>query len=251
MVNLGINSESIHNVELAIFDKDGTLMNLYCYWSQMVNYRVELARKKLGFNEAQKKEIMFAMGVDLDNCRLRSNGPVGLKKREIVMQAMVDALATFGFHNTNDLCHKVFEEVDIISQGHLQEIIKPIDGLHQIISMLYKKGCKIAVATTDKTERAKLAVKFLGISEMVTIVIGEDMVKNYKPYPDMIELILSRLSIDKNNAVMIGDAITDIEMGLNADVLAAIGVCSGLTSKEMLLEKTRYVVDDISQIKIL
>ena len=45
-----------------IFDKDGTLMDLYHYWSNMVDYRVESARKKIGFDLKQKAEIMLAMG---------------------------------------------------------------------------------------------------------------------------------------------------------------------------------------------
>ncbi|MEI6631810.1 MAG: HAD family hydrolase [bacterium] len=250
MVNLEINSDIISDVKLAIFDKDGTLMDLYHYWSQMVSLRVELARKELGFSAEQKEEIMYAMGVNLQNRKLRDSGPVGLKKREIVMQAMIDSLDKLGFNDTHNLCFDIFKEADRISQNCLGEMIKPVNGMHQLISLLHKKGCGIAVATTDKTERAKLALRFLGISDKVSFVVGEDMVQNYKPYPDMINLVLERLSIDKNNAVMVGDAITDVEMGLNAGVKAAIGVCSGLASKEALMEKTRYVAEDISHIKI-
>ena len=96
MINLKINDKIIKNVGLVIFDKDGTLMDLYHYWSNMVDYRVEFARKRLGFDLKQKPEIMLAMGVDLANKRLRSDGPVGIKKREIVMAAMEDALLAIG-----------------------------------------------------------------------------------------------------------------------------------------------------------
>ena len=77
------------------------------------------------------------------------------------------------------------------------------------------------------------------------------MVKNYKPFPDMINLILRKLSVEKENAVIVGDAITDVEMGVNAGLIASIGVSSGLTPREDLLKKTGYVVNDISEIKIL
>ena len=67
----------------------------------------------------------------------------------------------------------------------------------------------------------------------------------------MLHLILKELSVDREDTVMVGDAITDIEMGINAGVKASIGVCSGLTPKEMLLEKTQYVIEDISKIIVL
>jgi len=182
---------------------------------------------------------------------LRKTGPVGLKKREVVMQAMIDALGVSGFPNTDQVCLEAFKEADNLSEKHLSKIIEPIGGMHQLIDILRKKACKIAIATTDKTQRAKLAMNILGIADKVDIVIGEDMVKNYKPFPDMINLILRKLSVEKENAVIVGDAITDVEMGVNAGLIASIGVSSGLTPREDLLKKTGYVVNDISEIKIL
>jgi len=251
VVNLSINTDTIENVHLIIFDKDGTLMDLYNYWSNMVGFRVELAQKILGFDKNYNKEIMYAMGVDLENRKLRSEGPVGLKKREIVMQAMVDALAKIGLSDTYDSCFEIFKEVDRLSMNCFPEIVKPINGVHQLIEGLYKSNCKIAIATTDKTERAKLAMDFLGLSEKIDIVVGEDMVKNCKPYPDMVNLILKELTIKKRNAVIVGDAIADVEMGIHAGLKASIGVCSGLTSREILLKKTNYVLEDISKILLI
>ena len=251
MVHLEINENIIDNIELVIFDKDGTLVDLYNYWANMINFRVESAQRKLGFNESNKIDIMYAMGVDVENGRLRSEGPVGLKKREIVMQAMVDSLGEIGFPDTYDTCFQIFKEVDEQSINHLDDIVKPISGMHGLINSLYEKDCKIAIATTDKTARADLAADFLGISDRVNMVVGEDMVANCKPHPDMANLILKELSVDKERSIMVGDAITDIEMGLNAGLKASIGVCSGLTPERKLREKTNYIIEDISRIKVL
>ena len=251
MVNIGINEEIIDEIELVIFDKDGTLVDLYNYWANMINFRVVSAQKKLGFDESKNDDVMYAMGVDVASGRLRSEGPVGLKKREIVMQAMVDSLAEIGFPDTYNTCFQIFKEVDEQSVNHLKDIVKPVNGMHELINTLYEKNCKIAVATTDKTARADLVADFLGMSDKVNIVIGEDMVVNCKPHPDMANLILKELSVDKENTVIVGDAITDIEMGLNAGLKASIGVCSGLTSARKLEEKTEFVIEDISRIRVL
>lgn len=251
MVNLKVNSEIIPDIQIVVFDKDGTLMDLYHYWFNMVNFRVELARKKFNFNEAQKMDIMYAMGVDVKNNRLRSSGPVGLKKREVVMQAMLEALALAGFSASEEDCYAIFVEADKLSLEHLSTIIRPIKGLTYLIDCLSGNECKIAIATTDKTERAVLAMKILGIYDKLAMIVGEDKVKNYKPYPDMLDLILQELAIDKQHAVMVGDALTDVEMGVNAGLAASIGVCSGLTTKEKFLKKTKYVIEDISCLEII
>ena len=251
MVNIGINENTINNIELMIFDKDGTLVDLYNYWANMINFRVISAQKILGFDESRNNEIMYAMGVDVAKGRLRSEGPVGIKKREIVMQAMMDSLAEIGFSDTYDTCFQIFKEVDEQSVNHLKEIVKPINGMHELINTLYEKKCKIAMATTDKTARANLVADYLGMSDKVNMVVGEDLVANCKPHPDMANLILKELSVDKENTVIVGDAITDIEMGLNAGLKASIGVCSGLTSARKLEERTEFVIEDISRIRVL
>lgn len=249
-MNIKINSEIIRNIRLVIFDKDGTLIDLYNYWSNMVNFRASVAQSKLDFNEEIKKEIMYAMGIDLKRKKIRPGGPVGLKKREIVMKVMSEELEKMGFCDVEDLCFNAFKEADILSLNHLSKIIKPLNGMHELIENLHKKGCKIAIATTDKTERAGLAADVLGISDKIDMIVGEDMVKNCKPSPEMVKLILNTMKIPRENAVMVGDALTDVKMGINAGLTACIGVCSGLTSRESLLEKTKYVVEDISKIVI-
>ena len=126
MVQLEINENIIDNIELVIFDKDGTLVDLYNYWANMINFRVETAQRKLSFDESKNNDIMYAMGVDVENERLRSEGPVGLKKREIVMQAMVDSLTEIGFTDTYDTCFQIFKEVDEQSVNHLNEDRKSV-----------------------------------------------------------------------------------------------------------------------------
>ncbi|MFA5117988.1 MAG: HAD family hydrolase [Candidatus Omnitrophota bacterium] len=251
MIDIKVDSRELKDIALMIFDKDGTLMDLYHYWSNMVGYRVELAGKKLGFNEKEKPRIMYAMGVDLACRKLRSEGPVGIRKREVVMAAMEEALSAIGFKDTRELCLEVFKEADAVSIFHLQDIIRPIRGMTELINGLHSRGCRIGLATTDKTRRAELALGFLGIKDKVDIIIGEDMVGNYKPHPDMVNLILEKLAIDKRHAVMVGDAVTDIEMGNNAGLKASIAVLSGIATREQFAGKTTHIVPDISYIDIM
>ncbi|MFH0861110.1 MAG: HAD-IA family hydrolase [Candidatus Altiarchaeota archaeon] len=250
MVDLGIDGKKIEGVGLMIFDRDGTLIDVYTYWSQMVRYRAELICERLGINSKHKKELMYAMGIDEKNRRIRSEGPVGLKKREVVMQAAVDYLSNIGHQNTHDLCFRVFNEVDRISYDKLDELVKPLDGLYDLFTALNTSSCKIAIATTDKLDRAKLIMDHLMLSKKIDYIVGADSVKNGKPAPDMINLIVKELGIPKSKTVMVGDAITDVKMGLNSEIRASIGVGSGLTPERELRRITAYVIKDISKIKI-
>jgi len=251
MVNINVNNQTIEGIDLVIFDKDGTLMDLYHYWSQMVGLRAEFICQELGLDAKHYDNLLYGMGVDSKVGKLRPEGPVGLKKRDIVLQAAVDYLTSAGYPDTHDLCFEAFKEVDRFSSENLKRFIRSIDGANDIVNTLSENGCKIAIATTDVTERAKLAMEFLGIANKIDFIVGADMVSNSKPDPEMINVILNTLNIDKSNTAMVGDAITDVQLGINADLKASIGVLTGLSSYDQLKMITPYVANGISDLKII
>lgn len=251
MVDILINYDELKDVQLIIFDKDGTLIDLYKYWSNMINYRVERISKELNLNKTHEKNLKFNMGVDIENSRLRPDGPVGVKKREIVKQAAVDYLSSIGYEDKSDLCIEIFKKVDSYSLQKFDEIIKPIDGCYDLLSTLKDNNCKIAIATTDRKERAELAMDFIKLIDYIDIIVGADLVKNTKPAPDIANYICLNLGISESKAVIVGDAVSDIKTGINANLKASIGVCTGITTKDKLLKLTPYVIDSISDINIV
>ena len=251
MVIIGIEDKKISDIGLFVFDKDGTIIDLYTYWYHMIELR---AKKICSFYNLElskhKENLMFEMGIDIENKKLKPEGPVGLLPREVVQKAAEDYLLKLGERNVSQGCFEIFKEVDELSKRFFDKFIKPIKGAIELLKKIKKKGCKIAIATTDKTERAKLAATFLNINNMIDTIVGTDEVKHAKPAPDMLNLICKRTKVDPAKAVMVGDAKTDINMGINAKFKASIGVCSGLTKREALSKITPYVVNDVSQINI-
>jgi len=251
MVNIRIGSKIITDIDLLVFDKDGTLIDLYTYWYHMVELRARRLCETCGLSLREHKDnLMFGMGIDVPNKRLKPEGPVGLLPREVVQKTAEDYLAKQGCRDVSNICFNVFEEVDKLSLCLLDEFIKPIDGAIGLLRDIKDKKAKVAIATTDKTDRAKIAVDFLRIGYLIDIVVGADKVKSSKPAPDMLEFIGVTLSIKPSRSVVVGDALTDIQMGINAKFKASIAVCSGLTAKDELKSITAYVVSDVSKIKI-
>jgi len=251
MVDIKVDREVIKNVQLVIFDKDGTLTDLYKYWSSMVRFRADFICRRLLLKEADSIAMQGAMGVDLKNFRLKPQGPVGLKKREVVMQTVIDYLETIGrFSDIEEICTDVFEEADRYSLSHFDNIIYPIDGLYPLFDSLKQSSCKIAIATTDRTKRAQLAMEHLKITDQIDLIVGTDMVSNTKPNPEMVNLILSKLNMPRDKTIMVGDAMFDVKLGVNAGLKASIGVLTGLASEEALRGVTRHIVPSIAQITL-
>ncbi|HPU30399.1 MAG TPA: HAD hydrolase-like protein, partial [Syntrophorhabdaceae bacterium] len=221
MVKIKVGDHLIEDIEVAIFDKDGTIIELYHYWSKMVYFRSLFLCERLSLDKSHVKGLAYAMGVDFDKGRLRPEGPVGLKKREIVMGEAIKYLKNIGLNNIENACIDVFKYVDAFSQQNLKEFIKPIEGAMELLKNLFFNGCKIAIATTDISERAKIAMKYLDMEKYIHFFAGAEMVERPKPFPDQVELILNVLNSKRENAIMVGDAITDVQMGVNGGLKAS------------------------------
>jgi HAD superfamily hydrolase (TIGR01509 family) len=238
-------------VDLVVFDKDGTLIELYHYWSQMVALRARFICEALGLDAEHAAGLRWALGVDEKAGRLRPEGPVGLKTREIVIQAAVDYLAGIGRREMKLACAAAFERADEESSRDLTRFLRPTPGAEALVDALHSHGCRVAVATVDIRRRAQLAVDFLGFGGKIDLVVGADQVARPKPAPDMLHLILETLAVKPSRAVMVGDALTDIQMGLNAGLQASIGVLSGFATAEQLRTLTPFVAKDTSEITVL
>jgi HAD superfamily hydrolase (TIGR01509 family) len=251
VASLSVDRRVIPGVELVVFDKDGTLIELHHYWSQMVALRARLICEALGLEAAHEAGLRWAMGVDEKAGRLRPEGPVGLQPREIVIQAAVDYLTGAGLRETKPACAAAFERADAESSRDLARFVRPIPGAEALADALHSHGCRVAVATVDIRRRAQLALDFLGFDDQIDLVVGADQVARAKPAPDMLHLILKTLAVEPSRAVMVGDALTDLQMGLNAGLKASIGVLSGFATAEQLRKLTPFVAKDVSEITVL
>jgi len=250
MIDLLIESNVIRDVGLVIFDKDGTLIELYHYWSQMVALRARLICEAFGLDPGHAAGLRWALGVDEKAGRLRPEGPVGLKKREMVMKAATDYLDGIGLPDAQRLCAEAFEQADEISREKLPQLVRPIRGAAALLDSLRVHGCRIAIATVDRSERARLAMDFLGFGDKIDLVVGAEQVTRPKPNPEMIHLILSILSVDRSQAVMVGDALNDVQMGANAGLKASIGVLTGFATAEQMRTLTPFIVRDVSEVAV-
>jgi phosphoglycolate phosphatase-like HAD superfamily hydrolase len=250
LVALSVDQKTIRDVSLVIFDKDGTLIELYHYWSQMVALRAKLICEALGLDQRHEAGLRWALGVDEKAKRLRPEGPVGLKQREIVIQTAVDYLAGVGRRETYRLCSAAFERADEESSRDIGRFIRAITGAQALVGALHASGCRVAVATVDISRRARLAMDFLGLGDRINLVVGAEQVFHSKPAPDMIHLILKTLGIEPDQAVMVGDALTDLQMGLNAGLKASVGVLTGLATAEQLRALTPFVARDVSELTV-
>ena len=97
------------------------------------------------------------------------------------------------------------------------------DGVEETLRTLVNKGVKISVATNAPTQFAYRMLESLGVAELFDIIIGADKVKESKPNPQMLDVILKYYNYNQecDEAWMIGDNSKDILSAKNAGISAA------------------------------
>lgn len=251
MVNIKVDGIGlIKDVNAVFFDKDGTLIDAHKYWHKMISKRAELLRARFDLNQNHLNGMMQAMGIDTHKKCIMPNGPVGIKPRKIVRLAVMEYIKGVGIKCGDDEVEEIFASVDVISESHIGEYVEQIKGAYEIVQCLSNTSCVVVLATTDITKRAHLALRHLGIDAMFDFIIGADMVKRCKPDSEMVDLALEKFRTKRENAIVVGDAVTDIQMGINAGVRASIGVTSGMTNYNDLGKMTKYVIPDVSYLGV-
>jgi phosphoglycolate phosphatase-like HAD superfamily hydrolase len=216
----------------------------------MVALRARIICEAFGLATEHQAGLRWALGVDEKAGCLRRKGPVGLEKREIVLSAATEYLDGIGHKNTLGICEQAFERADEISSGDLGRFIRPIQGAVSLMGTLRDRGCRVALATVDVGRRARLAMEFMGVGDTLDLIVGGEEVARSKPDPEMIHIILDRLRIDRSQAVMVGDALSDVQMGINAGLKASIGVLTGFATAEQLRTLTPFIARDVSELAV-
>ena len=229
--------KQLENIELFIFDKDGTLIDVHHYWCAMIRLRAEyLVEKYVDANsEKARDELMDAMGIDLEKNRMKPEGPVGIKPRAFIIETAYKTLLKYSDMATENDVSNSFKLVDGLSIKKLSEMVEPLPGVPEFLITLKRNRIKMALATTDLTKRAELALSTIGIEKFFDFVAGADLVNNAKPAPDLVDFITSRLSVKNENSVVVGDSMVDLNMAKNSGS-KFIGVKTGLYNDDFLKE---------------
>jgi AHBA synthesis associated protein len=101
-------------------------------------------------------------------------------------------------------------------------------GVTPLLRELRERGFRTAIATGKAGDRARHLLDTLGVLHCFDHVLGSDEVARAKPAPDIVLRALELLGARPEEALMVGDAVTDIAAarGAGVDAVAALwGEC--------------------------
>jgi 3-amino-5-hydroxybenzoic acid synthesis related protein len=108
------------------------------------------------------------------------------------------------------------------------------DGIPELLTELRARGLRLAVATGKSGERARSLLDLLGVLTAFDHVIGSDEVARSKPAPDIVLRALDLLEVPAVEAIMVGDAWTDLASARAAGVSPFAALWADIDGAELL-----------------
>ncbi|MDE5980674.1 MAG: HAD family hydrolase [Bacteroidaceae bacterium] len=205
----------ITHYKAAIFDLDGTLIDsLQDLWIS-VNHSLS----QMGFPKRSLDEVRQFVG----------NG-VGKLMQRAVPQGTDNALV--------EQCLQCFKQHYV---KHCCENTAPYEGVVPMLRLLHQQGI-LTVILPNKLQSAGDELVDEHFKGIIDVVIGEREGIRRKPAPDMVDLAVQQLQLEKDDCLYIGDSDVDVQTAGNAG-LDCVAVLWGFRSRDVLLQAgaTRFV----------
>lgn len=186
-------------IQLIIFDLDGTLIDSLEDLAAATNHMLtSLGRKPVGLEQVR--------------------GYVGQGARRLVERAMPVATA---------------EEIEIginifltYNEAHIVDRTRLYPGAMETLAELRKAGMTMAVVSNKNVALCRKVLSTLDADGFFATVIGADSTALRKPSPEPLLMVLRKLGVAADRALMVGDSINDIAAG-NAAGIATVGCTFG------------------------
>ena len=210
------------NIQLIIFDFDGTLGDT----RRNIVTTMQMTIAEIGLPCRSDAECASTIGLPLYGCFEKL------------------------FPNTDKrIFQQCVETYRRIFQENMQTI-KPqtFPKVVETLSALKEKGLTLAIASSRSHASLVELTHDLGISNVISYMIGADYVNKAKPNPEPVLNILEALGYKACQTLVVGDMDVDILMGANAGTKTCGVTYGNGTKKELEEVGADYVIDSIDEL---
>lgn len=215
------------DVDLIVFDKDGTLIELDFLWSQQIEKWGRLLQTKLSLTLSQLHAIYEQMGYDWQQKRLLPDTPAAVASVD-----QFQTIASFLLYKngiTWSVAEQAVQRAARVSISALPEshMLRPIGRVYETLLRLQQEGVAMALLTSDDRPPTEHALRLLGWTQFFEVVVCANDGLAKKPAPDALLFISKQSGVPSARMLMVGDSQGDIACGRSAGVAGCICVGDG------------------------
>ena len=229
-------------VKAVIFDKDGTVLDFDSFWLPVAVKATEIIMSKLKIIDVPSAKVLESMGVTDGIASIKGSLCFGTYRD--MAEDMNSVLREYGYKI--DIDELTALTVDAYHGSVDAGEIKPTcENICEVMQALKNRGIMIVLVTSDGPAVTGECLKGLGIDKYFDLVFTDDGTHPNKPDPFMINKLCEDYGFEKNEVVMVGDTLADMNFAINGGI-RSVGLAKTEENKAILKEKTETVIPDIS-----
>ena len=202
-----------------IFDFDLTLADPTKGTIECVNFALE----RLGLPHADDERIKRTIGLSLEDTFLRLTEQTKSQDVSLFISSFVER------------ADQVMAELTLV-----------FDSVPATTRRLSEMGFELGIVSTKFRYRIEEILAREGLLDRFRVIIGGEDVNEHKPHPSGLIAAMSRMQVDTDDVLYVGDSTVDALAAERAKV-PFIAVLSGTTSETEFNETAKIaVIDDIS-----
>ncbi len=206
----------MNRVKAVFFDVDGTLLDT----SEFIFQAFEHSFKTHGLSSVARGEMAKQIGKPLSIC-----------------YQLFTSLEEVGHLMES---HNLFQSANI-------HLAVPFPNTRVTLRKLKQKNIDLAVISA-RTRKSLLNTLTIGrIAEYFDVIYTPDEIVSMKPHPEAVIKALDYFKLKPEDALMVGDTISDIQAGMSAGV-KTVAAAYGFHGKEIEQVNPNFVIYDIKEL---
>ncbi|HHC5896295.1 TPA: HAD family hydrolase [Staphylococcus aureus] len=211
-------------MEWILFDKDGTLIEFDRSWEKIgVRFVQSLLET---FPVHNKEAALRQLGVIKESIDPKS--VMGSGSLQQIIQAFNDVTGQDTTDWSKSTSQKLVDE-------RIPEI-NWLEGVKEALIDLKAKGYQLGIVTSDTKKGVEQFLAHTNATSLFDLIISTEADANEKPNPKVLSPLFEQYNVDPQKVAIVGDTANDMKTASNANLGMAIGVLTGIATKEELHE---------------
>ncbi len=223
-----------------LFDKDGTLTDFHATWMPAYNAAAALVEEW-----AQRPELADTLlsisGLDPLTGRCAPSSPLAC--------GTTAEIAAIWSQAAGVELGKVAQGLERMFEEYAAARAVPVTDLPRLFGRLKARKLVLGLATMDSETLAHATLERLELQGFMSFVCGYDSGYGEKPGRGMVDAFCASTGLSASDVGVVGDTPHDLNMARAAGAGLVIGVLSGASPRESLVELADHVLTDIAELE--
>lgn len=230
-----------------LFDKDGTLIDFFSLWlkAALETVPVFLRHNEIEPTAEMQEYIQQVIGIEKE--KVDPKGALAYKSYGEIAKDISAALEEKQIYLDAEAVRQQIETLFVENVTGNGADYQQFVNVEELIETLKECGIAIGLATADTVGSATACLEKLNVLQEFDYVGADDGIMQPKPAPDMFERFKEQTGLDANEIAVVGDTYNDIVFAKENGGIA-IGVLSGVSSREDFHGEADYVLDSIGEL---